>query len=567
MSDIDNIELRSEEVQEILGHIPNKIIRYGITVILSIILLVFIGSFFFKYPDILPAPVEILSENPPITVVAKSSGNLAHIFVADSQYVKKNEILGEIKNPAKLKHILYLKQLVGKFDNITSFNWLSIMPDTLSLGDIQNSYSSFYKVSKEYLQFEEINHLPQKIASLKSKKAQLEKYSRLMKKQSLLKEQDYALAEKKYQRDSILYKKDVISLSDLEKGKKDLLQNRLSFESTLSTEVTTQIQIQDLQRQIFDLQNEQIKQAQNFQNQLLELLNNLKSRLAWWYNTYLLVSPIEGIVAFNNVWSSNQFIKTGDDVFTILPNKQTAIIGRAILPVKGAGKVKPGQKVNIKFDNYPYQEFGMLTAEVSSISRVPSKENYIVEISLPDTLVTNYGYLLPFSQKMSGTAEIITEDLPLIVRLFNPLKAILKKHLGASNENVVRLEKRTTKKQKPKKEEPQNKQNRQIQNSTLQAAVLPKDLLPQKNIKNDTIKQKKTVHKYHIIAGSFINKTVAQKAVLRFEQLGYSCVILESNNGRYRLSIYASITKHDALTELKRIKQQENIDGIWVLRE
>ncbi len=435
LNKINNIQIRSEEVQEILGHVPRKIIRYGITVILLVILVLFAGSFFFKYPDILTAPVEVVSKNPPVMLVAKANGNLSHIFVADSQRVNTNELLAVIKNPANLNHILHIKKRLNNCKSINdtiSIQWLANFADTLQLGEIQNNYSSFLKVSQDYLQFTELNYLPRKIVSLNNKMVELEKYSSLMQKQSKLKEQDYTLARNQFKRDSTLYRKDVISLSDYEKSKKALLQNRLSLENARSVEVNTRILIQDLEQQIVDMEMEQIKQKQDFLNRLSELLNNLVSRLAWWYDTYLLISPINGIVAFNNIWSKNQYIKTGDEVFTVLPIKQSTILGRAALPVKGAGKVKIGQQVNIKFHNYPYQEFGMITASVSSISLVPSQQSYVVEIILPDTLITNYGYVLPFSQKMLGTAEIITEDLPLIVRLFNPLKAILKKHLGSS---------------------------------------------------------------------------------------------------------------------------------------
>ena len=40
----DKIELRSEEVQEILGRPPHWMISYGITVIFIVILAIFIGS-------------------------------------------------------------------------------------------------------------------------------------------------------------------------------------------------------------------------------------------------------------------------------------------------------------------------------------------------------------------------------------------------------------------------------------------------------------------------------------------------------------------------------------------
>ncbi len=50
---IDNIELRSEKVRNIIGQIPPRIIRVGITVIFFIIIGLLIGSYYFKYEYII----------------------------------------------------------------------------------------------------------------------------------------------------------------------------------------------------------------------------------------------------------------------------------------------------------------------------------------------------------------------------------------------------------------------------------------------------------------------------------------------------------------------------------
>lgn len=90
------------------------------------------------------------------------------------------------------------------------------------------------------------------------------------------------------------------------------------------------------------------------------------------------------------------------------------------------GKVKVGQRVIIRFTNYPDQEFGIVNGVVTSISLVPMEDNYMVEIGLPDGLLTNYHKTLPVSQEMQAQADIVTEDLRLIERFFMPLKKIFK---------------------------------------------------------------------------------------------------------------------------------------------
>ena len=90
--------------------------------------------------------------------------------------------------------------------------------------------------------------------------------------------------------------------------------------------------------------------------------------------------------------------KRSEEVFSIVP-LQEDIIGQVLLPASGAGKVDVGNDVIIKLDNYPYIEFGSIKGKVKSISLVTKKlktetsniETYLVIVSLPDGLTTNYG--------------------------------------------------------------------------------------------------------------------------------------------------------------------------------
>ena len=153
-----------------------------------------------------------------------------------------------------------------------------------------------------------------------------------------------------------------------------------------------------------------------------ELVNAISS----WELNYCLFTPIEGQVTFTKYWNENQFVTSGEEVFTVVPGKQKTLMGRASLPVNRSGKVRVGQRVIVRFANYPDQEFGIVNGRVSTISLVPTEDNYMVEIAFPDGLTTNYGKNLPVSHEMKATAEIVTDDLRLIERFFQPLKKILK---------------------------------------------------------------------------------------------------------------------------------------------
>ncbi|MCL1849977.1 MAG: HlyD family secretion protein [Bacteroidetes bacterium] len=125
-------------------------------------------------------------------------------------------------------------------------------------------------------------------------------------------------------------------------------------------------------------------------------------------------------------------MNAGEVLVTVVPTEETKIVGKILLPPQGAGKVKEGQFVNVKFDSYPHLEFGMVRVQIKNISLVPvavenNQKAYMLEVEFPNALVTNYGKTLVLSQDMTGTAEIITEDLRLLDKFINPIRAVIKK--------------------------------------------------------------------------------------------------------------------------------------------
>ena len=53
------IELRSEKVRHIIGEIPSRIVRYGITIITIVILGLLVGAYFIPYPETISARIEM----------------------------------------------------------------------------------------------------------------------------------------------------------------------------------------------------------------------------------------------------------------------------------------------------------------------------------------------------------------------------------------------------------------------------------------------------------------------------------------------------------------------------
>lgn len=97
-----NIELRSEEVQELMGKIPPMILRFGIGIILMILLLFFIASFYVKYPTYETVPVKLNIGENTRDVSMPFDGIIVGVKVDDGECVKIHDTLMVISSPTQV---------------------------------------------------------------------------------------------------------------------------------------------------------------------------------------------------------------------------------------------------------------------------------------------------------------------------------------------------------------------------------------------------------------------------------------------------------------------------------
>ncbi len=424
-----DIELRSDEFHEIVQQSPRWLIRSGIVLVFGVIFLMLVGSYFFRYPDVINADIVVLSENPPAYLAARTTARIDSLVATDQQIVTNGQVVAILESTANFEDAMKLKRILAEMDVfIQNFDTTRVQsPDiNLQLGDIQSDYSSFVRLYNDYFTFLRLKLYPKKIKSLKQQVSMNRIYYDRLWAQKQDMEADFRIVSNQFKRDSALLLKGVLSDLDLEKSKTAMIQKKYNLNVARTKLAETQSSNLKLDQDVVNTEMEYADQTKKAQNSLIESINVLRSRLAYWEQTYVISSPIVGKVSFSNFWSKNQQVKKDEIIFSVIPEAQSQIIGRISLPLKGAGKVAVGQRVNIRFDNFPYMEYGIVRGIVKSISLVPNNANYVVEVELPQDLHTNYNIKLNFSQEMKGSAEIITEDLRLIQRLINPVKSLLK---------------------------------------------------------------------------------------------------------------------------------------------
>ncbi|MFZ4927969.1 HlyD family secretion protein [Chryseobacterium sp. Mn2064] len=423
----DGLKIYSEEVRDILTDPPKTILKWGNTILLSFISILLLISWFVKYPDIITSQIIITTETPPQKLVAKNSGKIDAILVRDKEIISKNTPLAVIENSAHYKDVFLLKSIVDTI-NLDQSNFPFEKLKSSQLGDVESAFSSF---QKEYIANQlNINFKPYKVENnAQSYEAiQLKERLSLLESQKSINESELKLKHSDLTRSELLYKEGVISTQEIEKQRVLFLQDQKNYKNILSNISQLRSSINELNKNNKVTVINENKENINLERNVLQSFYQLKKSIKDWELNYVLRSAINGRVNFLQLWSVNQSINIGDNVFSIIPIGGNQYIGKVKAPAQNFGKVKVGQTVNIKLANYPDQEFGVLDGVINNISLTPDKDgNLLLDVSLPKGLQTSYKKRITFQQEMNGRADIVTDDLRLIERLLYQFRSIFKR--------------------------------------------------------------------------------------------------------------------------------------------
>lgn len=422
----EELNIYSEEVKDVLSKPPKIIFRWGNTILFTFICIILFLSWLIKYPDIVSAQAVLTTEIPPQKEYARVTGKIDSLFVDNFQEVKKGSSLALIENTANYKDIAYLKSILDTI-NVSQSNFYFPLEDLLMLflGDIEDEFSLFENNYVQYVLNKESQSFLSNDLANKYTLSQLKYRLETLNNQKELNKKELAFKRKDLERNEKLFNKGVISAQEFENKNLEYLQAERSYKNM-------GVSISQIKENISNTRNlkkqnsiDNIRQEVNLFKGVIQSLDLLKTAIKEWELRYLFKSNIDGEVSFMKVWHKNQSVNNGDFVFTIIPKNHSSYICKVQAPVLNSGKVKVGQDVNIKLSSYPINEFGVLKGSVQDISLVPTNEGlYLIDVKLPDELITTHKKEIEFKQEMQGIAEIITEDLRLIERVFYQFKEI-----------------------------------------------------------------------------------------------------------------------------------------------
>ncbi|TCD20387.1 HlyD family efflux transporter periplasmic adaptor subunit [Pedobacter psychrodurus] len=435
-SEIYHHKQRTEQVQHIIERMPTKF-GFWVSIIVGFIFtLMFVFGWLVRYPDVVPGQIVINSNISPIKLVANGSGKLKLNGIKSMDVVKEGQIIAYIENPTNPAIVFYIDSMLKNI-NPSKESILTLknrLPSTLSLGELNSKYYAFVSSLQEYTNYKYDKLFDKQGQNLANLLVEQEKAMESAKTRVEMANKSLTYAHKFYQRDSTLFKNKVISEAELDKTEMSYIANKDALQAAINNLVQTKQSSQQTEGKIQELDIQKPEKNSELNIKLISAYNDLVDNIKSWEQRYVFRAPFGGKVQFLKFYNENQFLQSGEQVFTIIPNNEEPL-GQVVLPANGSGKVKIGQEVIVKLDNYPYMEYGSIKGHVTSISLTTNTEKtekgdmetYLALVKFDDGLKTNYGKKLDFKAEAKGSAEIITNDRKLIQRLFDNLKYVVNK--------------------------------------------------------------------------------------------------------------------------------------------
>ena len=427
----DEINQKSEVVQAIVDRMPTYWVKWVVLCVGILMGMVILLAFLIQYPDTVDGQISVTADIAPVRLVANSNGRIS-LLQTNKVKLQRGDVISYLESGANFKHILWIDSILNRLNSNNSEK--ISLPDTMILGEVSSAYNAFML---SYFQYERVisTNIYATMRQKLQQQIQSDEFVIInLNDQMQLKKQILRTSTDQLRKDSVLLAAKGISEQEYHRQYNAHLSLQ---EARLNLQSNWQMKQSEVARNQLEIQRillEETETKEKAYSDFISRKNELSNSINLWKERYLQYSPVEGVLEYLGFWRNNSFVQTGQELFSIIPDKND-ILGEVMIPSFGAGKVEIGQTANVKINNYPYDEYGLLKGVVESVSRITNKlktqkgdvDAYLVVISFPNGTVTNFGKTLPLDFESKGTAEIITKRKRLIERLFDNLKAKVEK--------------------------------------------------------------------------------------------------------------------------------------------
>ena len=409
----------SESTIEFLGSLHPFFSRALIYVLLLFIAISIAWAWYGQVDIVATAPFRLVPLGKVQNIQAPRSGEIQEIAIHSGDLIAEGQILFRLRSQETLKEFRELEQAEIAFKK-AEFDLQQTLPQ------------------KRILAKETISALEHRVRVMQTamQTSALGKHTETSHPPDLEIEIHTAEVEhlkQQYEQNQKLYEKRLISLAARDEAKVRYLSALAELPARMAEINRYEVSLKDLKRQILEERLELERTRANFQNayDIAEIrLKQAKQTVNRSVDADidLILAPEPGIITQVLVNTPGQVVNKGQTLVTIAP-ASTPIVAEALILNKDVGLLSSGQKVKLKFEAFPFQDYGIQHGYLRQISPDAMGDEgsgtvFRGIIDLDNTTIFVHGEEKAFMFGMKGTAEIITDRQSILMLALNPLRQL-----------------------------------------------------------------------------------------------------------------------------------------------
>lgn len=213
-----------------------------------------------------------------------------------------------------------------------------------------------------------------------------------------------------------------------------LTRQQGELEQSLAEMARLQAELEQKRAEANRAQHDIEEQAQRVRVEITELTGDIseKERLLARAEAELaqrfLYAPVDGTISSVSIDNVGEVVQPGQTVAEVAPQDAPLVLA-AVLPDKEAGFIEIGMPVQVKFDAYPFQDYGIVSGQVTTIASDAIVDEmlgtvYQIEVELARNYVEDNGQMIPFKAGQTADADIVIRQRRVIDILLDPIKKL-----------------------------------------------------------------------------------------------------------------------------------------------
>ncbi len=340
-------------------------------------------------------------------VVTSMVGVIENTLIIEGSQVNKGDVLVEISTQQDtLADVSVNQQIIQKLKS--------------SKTEISNRIKNESSVLKG-----EIQRLDSAIKNSQQQLNQLTEQIQIQNNQLVMAEQEWQKFEK-------LSFDGFVTESDLRVKKDALLRAESNINQTARNKLVVEAAVSGMRNQLEKLPLLHLNQVQ----ELTERYTSIEERIIQLEgnDSYSIKANIDGLVTSVQTYPG-QRVSNNTYLLSIVP-AENLFYAELFLPSRAIGFIQPGQQVRIRYDAFPYQQFGQYSGLVLDVAKAPINPSdlertlptrdpvYRVKVELDSQHVSAFGKRMDLQAGMAVSADIMLEERTLLDWLLAPFYAI-----------------------------------------------------------------------------------------------------------------------------------------------